>query len=94
VDKELKAKWVAALRSGEYRQAKNRLKDESGAMCCLGVLRVVAGNPDEGSDDQTALSPTQRERYGLKQSDAVECACKNDDGESFVEIASYIEANL
>lgn len=34
---EVKAKWVAALRSGEYKQTKDRLKDGSGH-CCLGVL--------------------------------------------------------
>lgn len=34
---EVKAKWVAALRSGEYKQAKGRLRDGD-AYCCLGVL--------------------------------------------------------
>lgn len=34
---ELKAKWVAALRSGTYQQAHGTLKDIEGRMCCLGV---------------------------------------------------------
>lgn len=34
----LKARWLEALRSGKYKQARGRLRDESGAMCCLGVL--------------------------------------------------------
>ena len=30
-------KWVDALRSGEYSQARGRLKDRCGNYCCLGV---------------------------------------------------------
>ena len=33
----IKAKWVAALRSGEYQQGAGRLCDGT-AFCCLGVL--------------------------------------------------------
>lgn len=35
---EIKAKWVAALRSGEYKQGSSSLKQQGGTMCCLGVL--------------------------------------------------------
>jgi hypothetical protein len=35
----VKAKWVAALRSGEYKQAVGRLRwKPSGGFCCMGVL--------------------------------------------------------
>jgi len=34
---EIKKRWVAALRSGEYRQGKIQLKKEN-KFCCLGVL--------------------------------------------------------
>ncbi|QGT54329.1 hypothetical protein b3_0085 [Synechococcus phage B3] len=34
---EIKEKWVAALRSGEYQQTTGNLRDEKG-FCCLGVL--------------------------------------------------------
>lgn len=34
---EIKAKWLAALRSGKYKQTSDVLHDERG-MCCLGVL--------------------------------------------------------
>jgi hypothetical protein len=34
---ELKHKWTAALRSGEYGQSSCVLKDDNG-FCCLGVL--------------------------------------------------------
>lgn len=40
--------WVAALRSGKYKQTKYRLRDEKG-YCCLGVACQVfkeqTGNP-------------------------------------------------
>lgn len=42
---EIKAKWVAALRSGEYTQGTCFLKQESDhphAFCCLGVLCDIA----------------------------------------------------
>ena len=37
MDEQVKAKWVAALRSGEYKQAQRVLKTDTG-YCCLGVL--------------------------------------------------------
>jgi hypothetical protein len=62
--KTIKAKWVAALRSGDYRQIKGNLHQQAGetlnlraGYCCLGVLcdlaareGVVAGslNPRSG----------------------------------------------
>lgn len=36
--KEIAKKWVAALRSGKYRQAHNVLRSPDNAFCCLGVL--------------------------------------------------------
>ncbi len=35
---ELKAKWIAALRSGEIEQGKGQLGSPENEMCCLGVL--------------------------------------------------------
>lgn len=34
---KVKAKWLAALRSGEYKQTRDVLRDDDG-FCCLGVL--------------------------------------------------------
>lgn len=39
---EIAQAWVAALRSGKYRQSKGRLKGEAG-FCCLGVLCEISG---------------------------------------------------
>lgn len=35
---DVKARWVAALRSGKYKQAQNQLTNGRGSFCCLGVL--------------------------------------------------------
>lgn len=44
MNKQLVDKWVAALRSGEYKQGHGRL-NKNGNFCCLGVLCDVAGIP-------------------------------------------------
>jgi hypothetical protein len=40
---DLKKKWVAALRSGEYLQGTGQLKNADGEYCCLGVLCEISG---------------------------------------------------
>lgn len=39
---EIKAKWVAALRSGDYKQGTGVLRSEWDEYCCLGVLCDIA----------------------------------------------------
>lgn len=41
MNKEVKEKWVTALRSGNYKQTSHELKNENG-YCCLGVLCDLA----------------------------------------------------
>lgn len=41
-NKENIRKWVDALRSGKYKQAKERLRDKN-SYCCLGVACDVSG---------------------------------------------------
>lgn len=38
MNSEVKAKWLEALRSGEYRQSRYRLRSLDNSFCCLGVL--------------------------------------------------------
>lgn len=38
---EIKAKWIAALTSGEYEQTRNYLHRTGDGYCCLGVLCEV-----------------------------------------------------
>ena len=52
MDPELKAKWVAALRSGEYKQGRDVLhNNKSNTYCCLGVLCRVAEFETDGFSD-------------------------------------------
>lgn len=43
---DVKAKWLEALRSGEYQQTDGFLRTRSDGYCCLGVLSQIAS--DEG----------------------------------------------
>ena len=44
MNKELRNKWVTALRSGEYKQGRKQLY-HAGRFCCLGVLADIKGEP-------------------------------------------------
>lgn len=91
MDKELKTKWVAALRSGEYKQGRNRLK-WAGRYCCLGVLCEVAGITHGSRDGSLPGDFAIKQKIGDHQSRLQEM--NDDDGKSFAEIADYIEAKL
>lgn len=54
---EIKAAWIAALRSGEYSQTTGHLRDDVG-YCCLGVLCDLAAKEGIGqwTDDGTFLT--------------------------------------
>lgn len=45
---EIKKQWVAALRSGEYKQGTGQLRSKNNEFCCLGVLCDLhhQANPD------------------------------------------------
>lgn len=55
--KELLAKWLAALRSGEYKQGVGQLKSDGG-YCCLGVLQMVTDGNVEVEKYGPALLPS------------------------------------
>lgn len=57
--KELKEKWVKALRSGEYEQGRKRLKQihfDDISYCCLGVLCDLI-DPNGWEDDPELFTP-------------------------------------
>jgi hypothetical protein len=39
--RDIRDQWLAALRSGEYKQGFGRLKSDNGGYCCLVVLQQV-----------------------------------------------------
>ena len=54
MNKEIKTKWLEALRSGEYEQVQCRLHTNRG-YCCLGVLCDILGVKWEKSDNAFRL---------------------------------------
>lgn len=105
--KRFKAKWLKALRSGEYDQAESTLYNGVNGYCCLGVGAVVCGMLKNEIrnygyiDINSSLAPIIKQYKIPKQiigDDSNEIVAKlsgfNDKGLSFKWIASYIERYL
>ena len=108
MNKALKAKWIAALRSGDYKQGQNFLAADD-TFCCLGVLCDVVGVPytlnDDGErtyDFGSGRTSDQMLRGDLRSSlnslGCLDCAATvaemNDEGSSFAEIADWIATHI
>lgn len=105
---DAKNKWVEALRSGRYQQAKGNLFKPDEGYCCLGVLTdlylkehgISTGNHEGDikthSQGYTNGIPNQEveDWAGLNYNDTGELAEMNDGGDTFSTIAAYIEENL
>lgn len=102
MDPELKAKWVAALRSGQYPQGRDHLRTFEDQYCCLGVLTdLMFPNEWAVSDSTRAYEhagrycwPAYLEDNPLSYRTMKTLAGMNDRSKSFSEIADWIEANL
>ena len=105
--KEIKDRWVQALRSGEYKQGKGVLRQGEN-FCCLGVLCDITkeelgiewtharyGNYIDG--ERVVLPPRVRDYAGLtKRNPEIEgmtLSDTNDSGADFDVIADLIEKN-
>ena len=104
MDKKLKKKWVAALRSGEYKKGVGqlcRISPSGAEYCCLGVLYEVANSESawrvSPRDPQTLTTKSGEEMsYGGRWFSRVtlhELQDMNDFGRSFETIAKWIEEN-
>lgn len=83
---ELKAAWIAALRSGEYKQGHEYLH-QGEQFCCLGVLCEVAGGSWTQEEDPSIFSSFGRteflfleelESFGLSYGEQTACYSLND----------------
>ena len=62
MNKEWKKKWIAALRSGEYKQGRKVLRNSNDEFCCLGVLCDLVVK--EGKLEEPVLNTQGRYVYG------------------------------
>lgn len=88
--KKDKVKWIKALRSGEYKQARGILHDEEdNSYCCLGVARKI------GLCRASPIMP-DKVSYNFLDSDTQDdlISLNDDENKSFKKIADYIEKNL
>lgn len=106
MDAAIKSKWIKALLSGKYKQAKGRLRNRRGGHCCLGVLCDIV-QPDKWvrfqvtdrtyvwEHDNSSGLPTSEvlAAVGLHLSIAGKFADMNDEGASFKMIARRIKAD-
>ena len=95
MDKAIKEKWVKALRSGRYKQAKECLYN-GGGYCCLGVLARVQGAKTNELGDEYLEDDLKKYAAGLRLDSQKVLARMNDGSgndysKTFKEIADYIE---
>lgn len=103
MNEKIAKEWVEALRSGEFVQGdKQRMKDETGGYCCLGVLSCLHNctmTPDLKDGDEEMPTYECRRWAEMEAASASLLANMNDGSEtfkrrhSFAEIADYIEKN-
>lgn len=99
INRELMQKWVAALRSGYYKQGKGKLRPYEDKYCCLGVLCNLI-DPNHWNeidrqyvykDFQSMLPSEDRNNIGIDYGTMALLIKKNDQGETFQEIADYLQ---
>jgi len=94
MDPNVKAKWVAALRSGDYKQGRGHLVQDVWSevapiqvdhteYCCLGVLQCLSvSDPDmpylESAEGVDILDPDDAMQVGLQAEEQHLLAAKND----------------
>jgi hypothetical protein len=93
LDPEVKARWLEALRSGQYKQGHDALEYQ-GRYCCLGVLNAVCPQIPRDPGDDEYLDEVIAESFGLTADQQRTLASINDDGREFTYIADYIEKHL
>lgn len=104
MNRDLKAKWIAALRSGEYRQVHGELRSGSGGterFCCLGVLCEVARvrrvvqeqyRFDDGTISGICLAGALLAAVGDDRQNQL--MSLNDAPTAFADIADWIETHI
>ena len=104
--KKFKEEWIAALRSGEYKQGKNQLNNRhSDTYCCMGVACVVAGHKKTLMNNADSFIDLGKYKNvpsiikGDPRNSVVNSLVSMNDGvyqqqKSFNQIADWIQINL
>ncbi len=98
--KDIKALWLQMLRSGNYRQTREVLKEVSNTgrtkYCCLGVLTRIPCLPNHDFDEDIGrLSRKELQTSGLTDKAMDQLIYLNDHKKlPFSKIANWIEVNL
>jgi len=104
LDKDMKEKWLAALRSGDYPKGEGYLSatDDEGNLagfCCLGVFADLFYE-EPWVFDSIDSCRTKRNMFATLDEDFIplpvqrELAYRNDHSETFDSVIKYIEENL
>jgi hypothetical protein len=94
MDAKLKADWVAALRSGKYEQTFATFESR-GAVCALGLLCKVAGQPTASQMPGCETSGNWEFVHNRLTFELAETIYRmNDSRAPFRKIAAWIEANV
>jgi hypothetical protein len=106
MNREVAALWTAKLRSGEIEQGTNRLRNDAGGMCCLGVLceisqlstwGITGGGKSTYLGRRIYLPDPVKEWAGMVEDNGyieeigTSLVGLNDGGASFEEIADIID---
>lgn len=110
LDPAFKKQWLAALRSGNYKQGIGELQTKTGEFCCLGVACDITGPrttrfwapnghrkatiPLQTRDIPRVLKGTDNHWSPTKNPVVKFLAKHNDDGVSFKRIATWVEKYL
>ena len=105
MDAQLKAKWVAALRSGKYRKGIGQLKQRvitaasaRTTYCCLGVLCRIEPEAAKSTKGGTFIDDRTAKQLGFTlggpRAQLALSRLNDDFGKSFKQIADYIEENF
>lgn len=102
MDAAMKSLWCDALRSGKYEQGKFYLQND-GKFCCLGVLCEVNNVPSSVNEDGNTvykingygkIKAVPNNYCGLAMAELDKLMIMNDGGNTFEEIAYWIEQNI
>ncbi len=100
MNKELKDRWIAALRSGTYKQGHRCLRNTNNEYCCLGVLCDIVDNTKwkkktgpyyvKYEVNNVSFAPAHMLDDNMQR----KLSTLNDDAVPFCTIANYIEKHI